>query len=131
MSKQDDIKTQNEMEKDVRSNESKESENKGKETELGLATELLHELIEQNKRLEEQNKRCCRSLNLAQIITFLMVVVFVVYLLQYDFTSQIEQTGVYTFVDSEGNVISSDITAEEMEKIFAIINDGKSEDKKN
>lgn len=47
---------------------------------------------------------------------------FIWYLNQYDFTSSVEQTGVYTFSDSQGNLISSDISPEQMERILEIIN---------
>lgn len=87
--------------------------------EKGIAMDILGELKVQNKRL-------------AKIIGGLMVLVglivggFLVYLYQYDFSGTIEQSGVYTLVDSNGNVISSDITPEQMEEILKIIN-GKNE----
>ncbi len=55
---------------------------------------------------------------------------FIWYLNQYDFTSTIEQTGVYTLVDSQGNVISSDITPDQINDILEIINNGNNENNK-
>lgn len=83
--------------------------------EKGIAIELLGELKAQNKRL-------------IKVIAGLMVMIalivggFLLYLYQYDFSGTIEQSGVYTLVDSSGNVISSDITPEQMEDILKIIN---------
>ncbi len=51
---------------------------------------------------------------------------FIWYLNQYDFTSTVEQTGVYTLSDSQGNVISSDITPEQISEILEIL-DGEDE----
>ena len=52
----------------------------------------------------------------------IIVAAFLLYLYQYDFTSTIEQTGIYTIVDSNGNVISSDIDQEQLKQILEIIN---------
>lgn len=88
--------------------------------EKGIAMEILEELKRQNQGLR-------------RIIVGLMFLVgfvigcFLFYLYQYDFKGTIEQNGIYTLVDSDGNVIGSDITPEQMEDILKIIN-GKSED---
>lgn len=63
-------------------------------------------------------------------VTIAIVFRFVHYLDQYDFTGNIEQSGVYTLIDSSGNVISSDITPEDIEKIMEIINNGENENNK-
>lgn len=90
--------------------------------EKGIAMELLGELKAQNKRL-------------IKVIAGLMVMIalivggFLLYLYQYDFSGTIEQSGVYALMDSDGNVISSDITEKQMEEILKIIN-GKSESDK-
>lgn len=105
----------------------------------GIAMELLHEFKENNKRLDEQNKRLNEQ-NKRLIINarwFLALVAFIVsafllYLYQYDFSGTIEQNGVYTLIDSSGNVISSDITPEQMEDILKIINgENKNNQKEN
>lgn len=69
------------------------------------------------------------KVNFAELLAIVIVVLaFVWYLNQYDFTSSIEQNGVYTLIDSEGNVISSDITPEQINEIMEIINNGKNKD---
>lgn len=85
-----------------------------------FSTELFKVMIENNKRSTSVSKT-------AIIAVMVVVALFLLYLYQYDFSSHIEQTGLYTFVDSEGNVISSDITPEEMKEILEII-DGKDKD---
>lgn len=84
-----------------------------------FTTELLGELKKQNERLAAAIKTSNRSWAIALVA---VVAAFLLYLYQYDFHSSIEQKGLYTFVDSEGNVISSDISPEEMERILTIIN---------
>ena len=51
------------------------------------------------------------------------------YLNQYDFTATVEQTGVYTLMDSQGNVLSTDLTPDDIIKIEEILENGK--DKSN
>ena len=92
----------------------KENEDKG------LAMEMLGGLKEQLKR----SHRIILILIAAVVAT---VAGFLLYLNQYDFESTIEQNGVYTLIDSQGNVISSDITPEQIERIMEIINDGKNQ----
>lgn len=86
----------------------------------GIAMEMLGEL-------KEQSKRWFRMVLLMVLVESATIAVFIWYLYQYDFTSTIEQTGVYTLMDSSGNVISSDITSEQIERILEIINNGKDE----
>lgn len=104
----------------------------------GIAMEILGELKRQNERLVEINKNQSERLaeaskNQSRTITKFIVLVglvvagFLLYLYQYDFAGSIEQNGVYTFSDSSGNVISSDITPEQMNDILEIINNGKNE----
>lgn len=83
--------------------------------EKGIAMELLGELKTQNKRL---------SAFLITVISlwFFTIIGFIWYLNQYDFTSTVEQTGFYTFSDSNGNVISADIDDNQMKEILEIIN---------
>lgn len=91
--------------------------------EKGIAMELLGELKTQNKRL---------SMFVSGLIVLVGLIVgaFLLYLYQYDFSGIIEQSGVYTLIDSDGNVISSDITQEQMEDILKIIN-GENKDNEN
>lgn len=90
-------------------------ENVPEQEEKGIAMELLGELKEQNKRL-------IKIVSCLLILVGLIVGGFLLYLYQYDFSGTIEQSGVYTLIDSSGNVISSDITPEQMENILKIIN---------
>lgn len=88
-----------------------------------LAMEMLSEL-------KEQSKRWFRAFLVMVAVEVLTIGGFIWYLNQYDFISTVEQTGIYTLSDSQGNVISSDITPEQIEKIMEIINDGKDTDNK-
>lgn len=47
--------------------------------------------------------------------------------LQYDYISTEEYSGVYNITDSEGNVITSDITPEDVIRILKELNNGKSQ----
>lgn len=96
-------------------------ENEDKVTEKeekSLAMEMLGEL-------KEQSKRWFRAFLVMVAVEVLTIAGFIWYLYQYDFTSTIEQSGVYTLIDSSGNVISSDITPEQINEILEIINNGK------
>lgn len=88
------------------------------ENKENLAMEML-------KELKEQSKRWFRAFIIMVVVEVATIAGFIWYLYQYDFTSTIEQTGIYTLVDSQGNVISSDITPEQIEKIMEIINNGE------
>lgn len=100
-------------------------ENVSEQEEKGIAMELLGELKAQNKRL-------IRIIAGLMVMITLIVGGFLLYLYQYDFSGTIEQSGVYTLVDSNGNVISSDITPEQMEDILKIINgENKNKQKEN
>lgn len=89
--------------------------------EKGLAMEMLGEL-------KGQSKRWFHAFLVMVLVEVLTIAGFIWYLYQYDFTSTIEQAGVYTLIDSSGNVISSDITPDQIESILEIINDGKDQD---
>lgn len=100
-----------------------------KEAESGndyFATEILGEL----KRENERKERIIKSLIKVVVGTIIVALVgiacvtggFLWYLNQYDFSSTsatyTDADGVYTLVDSEGNVISADLTPEELEMIL-------------
>lgn len=89
-----------------------------------LAMEILGEL-------KEQSKRWFHAFIVMVVVEVLTIGGFIWYLNQYDFISTVEQTGIYTLTDSNGNVISADITPEQIEKIMEIINDGKNESDEN
>lgn len=56
----------------------------------------------------------------------LVVTAFVVLWLQYDYVSTTEYTGVYNLTDSEGNIISSDLSPEDVIRIMEELNNGDS-----
>lgn len=89
-----------------------------------LAMEMLGEL-------KEQSKRWFRAFLVVVAVEVLTIGGFIWYLNQYDFISTVEQTGIYTLTDSNGNVISADLTPEQIEKIMEIINNGKDESDEN
>lgn len=100
--------------------------------EKGIAMEILGELKSQNERLMDFNKKLMNAIKWLIVLAGLIVGGFLLYLYQYDFSGTIEQNGVYTLVDSNGNVISSDITPEQMEDILKIINgENKNNQKEN
>ena len=107
-------------------------ENVSEQGEKGIAMEILGELKSQNERLMDFNKKLMNAIKWLIILTGLIVGGFLLYIYQYDFSGTIEQSGVYTLVDSNGNVISSDITPEQMEDILKIINgENKNNQKEN
>lgn len=93
-------------------------ENVAEKEEKGLAMEMLGEL-------EAQSKRWYHTFLVMVVVEVLTIAGFIWYLYQYDFTSTIEQTGVYTLMDSSGNVISADVTPEQAKEIMEIINNGE------
>lgn len=82
-------------------------------------------VLELLSEIKEQSLRWFRAFLIMVAVEVLTIAGFIWYLNQYDFESSIEQNGVYTLIDSQGNVISSDITPEQIEKIMEIVNDGK------
>lgn len=105
-------------------NEEKVTENGKNEELLNIANELLQEA-----KLSAQ--RAHKALITVAWLWFASVIAivagFLIYLYQYDFTATVEQTGVYTLMDSAGNVISSDLTPEDIIKIEEILENGKNE----
>lgn len=97
-------------------------ENIPEQEEKGIAMEILGELKAQNQRLTDSNKRLANIIGWLIALIAVMFIGFLVYLYQYDFSGSIEQNGIYTLVDSDGNIISSDVTPEQMEEIIKIIN---------
>lgn len=65
------------------------------------------------------------------ILVILIVAGFLFYIGQMKNSSykNVDATGVYNLVDSEGNVIATDLTKEDIKKIVELLNDGK--DKSN
>lgn len=61
------------------------------------------------------------------IFGFILLIVFIVagfilYINNGSSDTTIDATGVYNLVDSEGNVIATDLTAEDIEKIVELLN---------
>lgn len=90
------------------------------------------------KEFKEQNKRQTTTIRIMlAIIVFSLCVItfisclFVWYLHQFDFVESIDQTGVYTLIDSEGNVISSDLTPDEVKYLMEVLTDGENTDNTN
>lgn len=65
-------------------------------------------------------------------LSLLAVVCAFVYLwLQYDYECTTEYAGVYNLVDSEGNVVTSDLPPEDVIRILEELNCGKGEEGQN
>ena len=109
-----------------------------------IVSELLSELKSENERKDQQiqglHKVIATVVAGALCAILLVVAGFLWYLNQYDFSSTETITdtvtntaeGVYAVIDSEGNVISSDLTAEEIERLTkGVIVDGCSADDSN
>lgn len=103
-----------------------------------IVSELLSELKAENSRKERQIHRLSKTLIItiiAALVSVLLVIAgFLWYLNQYDFSATTTETitntaeGVYAIVDSEGNVIGSDFTAEEIESFLeGVMSDGTSD----
>lgn len=97
---------------------------KEKEEKEVFVLELLSEI-------KEQSRRWFRAFLIMVAVEVLTIAGFIWYLNQYDFVSTTEQTGIYTLIDSQGNVISSDIKPEQAKEIMEIINNGKNQSDKN
>ena len=91
-----------------------------------IVSELLSELKAENGRKDKQIQslhRVIATITAVALCAILLVVAgFLWYLNQYDFfattTEMVTAEGVYAIVDSEGNVIGSDFTAEEIQGLL-------------
>lgn len=100
-----------------------------------IVSELLSELKAENKRKDVQIQSLHRTVaiivSVALVAILLVVAGFLWYLNQYDFSGTITETvtaeGVYAIVDSEGNVIGSDFTAEEIQGLLEGVLNGESD----
>lgn len=104
-----------------------------------IVSELLSELKAENGRKERQiqslHKTVATIVIVAMCAVLLVVAGFLWYLNQYDFSATSTETitnsaeGVYAIVDSDGNVIGSDFTAEEIQQFLeGVMNDGESDE---
>lgn len=103
-----------------------------------IVSELLSELKAENCRKDKQigslHKAIIVVTAVALSVVLLVVAGFLWYLNQYDFSATTTETvtntaeGVYAIVDSAGNVIGSDFTAEEIQQLLEEVNiDGESD----
>lgn len=89
-----------------------------------IVTALLSELKEENERKSRIIHALVKVVCGCIVAVLLTVGGFLWYLNQYDFSSEetttVNQnsTGVYSLIDSEGNVIANDLTPEEIEQIM-------------
>lgn len=94
-----------------------------------IVTALLSELKSENERKSRIIHALVKVVCGCIVAVMLTVGGFLWYLNQYDFSSEetttYTSTGVYSLVDSEGNVIASDLTPEEIEQLMEVsLNDG-------
>ena len=89
-----------------------------------IVTALLSELKEENERKSRIIHALVKVVCGCIVAVLLTVGGFLWYLNQYDFSSEetttYTSTGVYSLVDSEGNVIASDLTPEEIEQLIEV-----------
>lgn len=91
---------------------------------LNIANELLQEM----KLSAERSHKALITVAWLWFASVIAIVSgFLIYLYQYDFTATVEQTGVYTLMDSQGNVLSTDLSAEDIIKIEEILENGKNQ----
>lgn len=74
-----------------------------------------------------RNDRRIKYMCIGWALSLIVVVSAFVYLwLQYDYESHVETSGVYNLVDSQGNVISSDISPDDVVRILEVLDNGNS-----
>ena len=87
-----------------------------------IVSELLSELKEENERKSKlliQKEKTVKFLVAVFLVGIMAIIgVFIWYLNQYDFTSEQTVSGVYTLVDSDGNVVAQDISPEDYERFL-------------
>ena len=104
-----------------------------------IVSELLSELKAENARKDNQIRQLHKSFVITILATFVTVLIvvggFIWYLNQYDFIDEVTTTtsaeGVYAVVDSDGNIIGQDLTADQIEQLMEGINNGESNEDEN
>lgn len=94
-----------------------------------IVSELLSELKAGNERkderLREKDRLLWRIILSATVAIVGIVAGFLIYLNQYDFSSSVTTTntadGVYAVIDSEGNVITSDLTEDQLNRLLEVV----------
>lgn len=93
-----------------------------------IVSELLSELKAENARKSSQIQRMSKIILVTVIAAIascvLLVAGFLAYLSLYDFSSATLNSaeGFYAIVDSDGNVVGADFTAEEIEQFLEAMN---------
>lgn len=91
-----------------------------------IVSNLLSELKSENARKSKLIHGLIKVVCGCVFSIIVVIASFLWYLYQYDFTSTCTSTtsasGVYALVDSEGNVLAQDFTAEELQEIMKVIN---------
>lgn len=93
-----------------------------------------HEMCMQRAETkDERNRRTFKQLIIGWAISVPLAIaiavgIFAYMWLQYDYVSTTEYSGVYNLTDSEGNVISSDLTPADIIEIMEGFESGKSAD---
>ena len=78
-----------------------------------------------------RNDRRTRNIIIGFVSIIIAIIVSTTYeRLQYDYVSSVDTSGVYNLVDSQGNVLTSDISPEDVIRILETLGDGQSEGSK-
>lgn len=93
-----------------------------------VVSALISELKAENDRKSRTIHALMKIIYNCLIAMLLIVGGFLWYLNQYDFVSEStttttttnDSTGIYSLIDSEGNVIASDLTADEISKLMEV-----------
>lgn len=102
-----------------------------------IVSELISELKSENARKDTQSRKLMKALYIVVVAAFCALLLtvggFLLYLNQYDYsgTTTSTATGFYALVDSEGNVISSDLSSSEITDILKEVEHGNIESGKN
>lgn len=108
-----------------------------------IVSELISELKSENARKDTQSRKLMKALYIVVVAAFCALLLtvggFLLYLNQYDYsgtttstvTTDTNATGVYTIIDSYGNVISADLTSEEVAGLLKEVNNGNGESSTN
>lgn len=90
-----------------------------------IVSSLLSELKDENERKSKLIRGLLKVICGCVAAILVTIGGFLWYLNQYDFTSSEASiaTGFYALVDSEGNIISQDLSVEDLEKIEEVIKD--------
>lgn len=95
-------------------NDHPDNQYKGKTVPLAF-----HQVSIQKEKREKRNILVCWTISIV-----ILASIFAYMWLQYDYVGKEEYTGIYNIVDSEGNVISSDISPKDLLNILEVLNNG-------